>query len=91
MKASTLDRANVNKYVWPTNVWLNKAVAFLAVEPLHNTRSHFLSPMPAIQVVAHTCEQIRSRDVLEERALQGVVIKPFNVRTPLPYPTGGMG
>jgi len=34
--------------------------------------------MPAIKVVAHTCEQIRSSDVLEEKALKGVVIKPFN-------------
>ena len=41
MKAGTLDRANVNKYVRPTIVRLNKAEAFLAVEPLHNTRSHF--------------------------------------------------
>src|SRR5262245_34985709 len=41
MKARTLDRANVNKYVRPTIVRLNKAEAFLAVEPLHNTRSHF--------------------------------------------------
>jgi len=32
--------------------------------------------MPAKQVVAHTtCEQIRSSDVLEEKALQGVAIK----------------
>ena len=76
MKARTLDRANVNKHVRPTIVWLNKAEAFLAVEPLHNTRRHFLSPMPANQVVAHTaCEQIRSSDVLEEKALQGVAIK----------------
>src|SRR6516164_5823706 len=41
MKARTLDRANVNKHVRPTIVRLNKAEAFLAVEPLHNTRSHF--------------------------------------------------
>src|SRR6516164_1258575 len=41
MKARTLDRANVNKYVLPAIVWLNKAEAFLAVEPLHNTRCHF--------------------------------------------------
>jgi hypothetical protein len=44
MKACTLDRANVNKYVRPTIVRLNKAEALLAVEPLHNTRSHFPSP-----------------------------------------------
>ena len=76
MKARTLDRANVNKHIRPTIVRLNKAEAFLAVEPLHNTRCHFLSPMPAKQVVAHTtCEQIRSSDVLEEKALQGVAIK----------------
>ena len=91
MKARTLDRANVNKYVRPTLVRLDETEAFLAVEPLHNTRCHFRLQLFAKQVVAHTCEQIRSRDVLEERALQGVVIKPFNVRTPLPYPTGGMG
>jgi hypothetical protein len=30
MKARTLDRANVNKYVRPTIVWLNKAEALLA-------------------------------------------------------------
>ena len=41
MKARTLDRANVNKYVRPTIVRLNKAVAFLAVEELHNTRCHY--------------------------------------------------
>jgi len=44
MKARTLDRANVNKYVRPTVVRLNKAKAFLAVEPLHNACSHFPSP-----------------------------------------------
>ena len=38
MKARTLDGANVNKYVRPTIVRLNKAKAFLAVEPLHDTR-----------------------------------------------------
>src|SRR5215472_3923377 len=43
MKARTLDRANVNKHVRPTIVRLNKAEAFLAVEPLHNTRCHFPS------------------------------------------------
>src|SRR6516165_9548658 len=65
MKARTLDRANVNKHVRSTIVRLNKAEAFLAVEPLHNTRCHFPSPMLAKQVVAHTtCEQIRSSDVL---------------------------
>src|SRR5215469_13613184 len=41
MKARTLDRTNVNKYVLPTIVRLNKAEPFLAVEPLHNTRCHF--------------------------------------------------
>jgi hypothetical protein len=40
MKARTLDGANVNKYVRPTIVRLNKAKAFLAVEPLHDTRCH---------------------------------------------------
>jgi hypothetical protein len=34
MKARTLDGANVNKSVRPTIVRLNKAKAFLAVEPL---------------------------------------------------------
>jgi hypothetical protein len=34
MKARTLNRANVNKYE-------NKANAFLAIEPFHNTRCHF--------------------------------------------------
>jgi len=76
MKARTLDRANVYKYVRPTIVLLNKAEAFLAVEPLHNTRCHFPSPMLAKQVVAHTtCEQIRSSDVLGGKALQGVANK----------------
>src|SRR5262249_1191412 len=70
MKARTLDRTNVNKHIRPTIVRLNKAEAFLAVEPLHNTRCHFPSPMLAKQVVAHTtCEQIRSSDVLGEKGL----------------------
>src|SRR5215471_13868202 len=47
MKARTLDRANVNKQVRPTIVRLNKAEPFLAVEPLHNTRCQFPSPMLA--------------------------------------------
>src|SRR6516164_3088721 len=69
MKVRTLDRTNVNKYVRPTIVRLNKAEPFLAVEPLHNTRCHFQSPILAKQVVAHTaCEQIRSSNVLEEKA-----------------------
>src|SRR6516162_2975711 len=69
MKARTLDRTNVNKYVRPTIVRLNKAEPFLAVEPLHNTRCHLPSPLLAKQVVAHTtCEQIRSSNVLEEKA-----------------------
>ena len=34
MKARTLDRAYVNKYVRPTVVRLNKAEAFLAIEPV---------------------------------------------------------
>src|SRR6516165_2123734 len=68
MKARTLDRANVNKYVRPTIVLLNKAEAFLAVEELHNTRCHFPSPMLAKQVVVHApCEQIRSSDVLGKK------------------------
>src|SRR6476646_1636980 len=68
MKARTLDCANMNKHVRPTIVRLNKAEAFLAVEPLHNTRCHFPSPMLAKQVVAHTtCEQIRSSDVLGKK------------------------
>lgn len=41
MKARTFDCADVNKYVRPTIVRLDKAEAFLAVEPLHNTRCHF--------------------------------------------------
>ena len=41
MKARTLDCTDVNKYVGPTIVRLNKTEAFLAVEPLHNTRCHF--------------------------------------------------
>ena len=44
MKARTLDGAYVNKYVRSTVVRLNKAKAFLAVEPLHNTRCHYPSP-----------------------------------------------
>src|SRR4029453_6313164 len=68
MKARTLDCANVNKYVRPTIVRLNKAKAFLAVEPLHNACSHFPSPCWLKKVVAHTtCEQIRSSDVLGEK------------------------
>src|SRR6516162_1169042 len=81
MKARTLDRANVNKHVRPTIVRLNKAEAFLAVEPLHNTRCHFPSPMLAKQIGAHTtCEQIRSSDVLGEKALQGVAIKAASLK-----------
>jgi len=41
MKARTFDCADVDKYVRPTVVRLNKAIAFLAVEKLHNTRCHF--------------------------------------------------
>jgi hypothetical protein len=41
MKARTFDCADVNKYVRPTVVRLNKAIAFLAIEKLHNTRCHF--------------------------------------------------
>src|SRR6516225_151850 len=88
MKARTLDRANVNKHVRPTIVRLNKAEAFLAVEPLHNTRCHFLSPMPAKQVVAHTtCEQIRSSDCLGGKSTTGRGHQGSQIaRTPQFYP-----
>ena len=71
MKARTLDGANVNKYVLPTVVRLNKAKAFLAVEPLHNTRCHYPSPIILTKefVTHNTCEQIRSSDFLGEKAL----------------------
>jgi hypothetical protein len=76
MKARALDRANVNKYVRPTIVRLNKAESLLAVEPHHNTRCHFPSPMLAKKGFTHTtCEQIRSSDVLEEKSPTGMAIK----------------
>ena len=56
----TLDRANVNKHVRPTIVRLNKAVAFLAVEPLHNTRCHFPSPMLAMRCRFASYDRIAS-------------------------------
>jgi len=77
MKARTLDGAYVNKYVRPTVVRLNKAKAFLAVEPLHNTRCHFPSPIILTNafITHNPGEQIRSSDVLGEKALQGTAIK----------------
>src|ERR1700747_2714379 len=69
MKARTLDGANVNKYVRPTVVRLNKAKAFLAVEPLHNTRCHYPSPIILTNafVTHNPGEQIRSSDVLGKK------------------------
>ena len=76
MKARTLDRADVNKYVRPPIVRLNKAKAFLAVEPLHNTRRHFRLQLFAKHVVAHTaCEHIRSSGVLGGKSPTGAAIK----------------
>src|SRR5262249_61227460 len=68
VKARTLDRPNVNKHVHPTTVRLNKAEALLAVEPLHNTRCHFHSPMLAKQDVANTAwKQTQASDVLRKK------------------------
>jgi hypothetical protein len=66
MKARTLDGANVNKNVRPAIVRLDKAKAFLAVEPLHNTRCHYPSPIILTKefVTHNPCERIRSSDVL---------------------------
>src|ERR1700758_1059209 len=73
MKARTLDGAYVNKHVRPTVVRLNKAKAFLAVEPLHNTRCHYPSPVILTNafvthnpsdVTHNPSEQIRTSDVL---------------------------
>ena len=76
MKARALNRADVNKYVRATIVRLNKAKAFLAVEPLHNTRCHFRLQFFAKQVVAHTaCEHIRSSGVLGGKSPTGAAIK----------------
>jgi hypothetical protein len=77
MKARTLDGADVNKYVRPTVVRLNKAKAFLAVEPFHNTRCHYPSPVILTNafVTHNPCEQIRTSDVLGKKPLQGVAIK----------------
>jgi len=76
MKARTFDCADVNKYVRPTVVRLDETEAFLAVEPLHNTRCHFRLQLFAKQVVAHTaCEHIRSSGVLGGKSPTGAAIK----------------
>ena len=42
--ASLFDSRDMDEYVRPASIWLDEAVAFRCVEPLHGSYSHSKSP-----------------------------------------------
>jgi hypothetical protein len=82
----------VNKHVRPTIVGLNKAEAFLAVEPLHNTRRHYPSPIILTISLLPTIHVSNFDPAMSwERPPKGAAIKPFNSSNPFTVPYYGMG